>query len=241
MELRGPHRHQEYPDHGHFLLSRQMVIIQASVTRKKCFLASKAWRTIPWEKHPETKSPFHQVLDVWAQGTGIGADITMLDKKRDDGEEVGNMRHELISNLGHLLVTLFEWRYAWEDRNPNAVTERKVDPQTSRTVDRSGAPLFETVLWYQNIELAIELFAYYCGLGFILYDSACLGLQNFDEVLPPSWKYRDEPPKNPLSLPDREFSTTSIASEIMRSVEYTLLEHQASIGSYSLLVPLRML
>jgi hypothetical protein len=157
MELRGPRRHREYPDHGYFLLSRQMIIASAAIRRKKTFLGSEAWRAIPWEKHPEIKTPFHEVLGIWAEEVGFSEEMTAIEEKSDKGEDVTDLRNETIATLGSLEAKLFDWRYEWEKRNPKSVTEKPVDPKTSRTVDRDGVPTFETVLWYKNMELAIEI------------------------------------------------------------------------------------
>jgi hypothetical protein len=65
-------------------------------------------------------------------------------------------------------------------------------------------------------------------------------MKSIKELLPPTFKYRDETPTNPLNFPNIDFKSADVAEEILRSVEYALEEHHASIGSYSLLVPLRL-
>lgn len=235
MELSGPHRYQEYPEHGYFLLARPIVLITAMVLRQPTFLASSEWKTVPWEKYPETKTPSHEMMDLWADGPTMGRDIVAM------LSTAPQTTNTVIMRLTGMIQSMVRWRWKWEEANSCAVTEREVDPLNSISVDHLGHPLFNTILWYENITQMIEIMYYNVVLITMTYCAACLRrpklVEDIIAAIPGS---NGREVTNALGFPGTDVPQTYGAPDVCRSIEYALHQKSGSINAWQLLLPLRM-
>jgi hypothetical protein len=82
IELRGPGRCEEYPEHGYLLLNRRQIIAQGLANRKRVFLDRNERRTVPWRVHPEMKTPEHHLFDILALAPGLLEEVENAGKCR---------------------------------------------------------------------------------------------------------------------------------------------------------------
>ena len=269
MEMLGPERFQEFPTHSYFLLSRDILIIQAATKRKRLFLEREEWKTVPWALHPETKTRLNYLQDITVEFTGYFEEVVNhLNSSRTITTSVtpdpmistpnltlctqGVLTHftsrEIILNrLLRALQSVFRWRWSWELENPHCVFLVPTNSSSSLTLDSRGRPLYTHVYFYTSLELANEILTYNTAIG-VLNHSACL-LGEYSliklaiETLPVSdWENfapKDYQRTNPLELPHSDLRIEDVTTEMIKTVEYCLLDHQAQAGAYILIPALR--
>lgn len=218
--------------------------MQAINERKRTFLEKKEWMTIPWSKHPETKTPGHEVLDVLCPVPGLLEDFHRLEGAGFEVVELKEKCVPLWQKTKELLTKLFRWRWQWEAASGGPVAhEVLVDPKISWTVDEDLKPLFPTVLYFKSLANADELSGYNAAVAILI---SCghlfnLGTSPLAEMAYSSLPLDEMPEKiNPLTMPHGgNLVYLDGVKESMRSVDYYLLEKHRSQGSWSLLWPLR--
>ena len=257
IELRGPERHQDWPDHGYFTLARPRVIFQAIVQRKRTFLEKAEWLTVPWAKHPETKTPHQKLLDIAALIPGLQEDWWAARSIAADDQDMLQLSKRFIPKIARMLENLFRWRWTWEAEHPSAVSELPVDPATSLCTDLdTGKPLFSTVFEFADTTRANEIAMYNSVALMVLHISTiCHGGRNPDFIAEQIRKSLlpdgQLPAKtNPLRFPNEcfdyskkaheWFEYSNIADEIAQTIDYYSREEHFSQGVYSLIFPLRM-
>jgi hypothetical protein len=211
------------------------------MARKRTFLDTEAWKTIPWVKHPETKTPEHRLYDILSMVPGIGEDLNARNRADDDKEIRKALHDKSRAKVKQALTQLTSWRWQWEKDNPHSVSEKPVDPATSLTVDDDGNPLFETILWYSTIMQATEIMLYNCYLMLLLYYALILEDTTIMKEVLASMPQPTMQPNNALMLPTADMQIRDGTHEICRSMEYCLRESNLSIGSLTLASPLRLL
>lgn len=216
-------------------------MVEAMIRRKKTFLEQKTWMVTPWLKHPETRTMKQQVVDVLVFVPGLSEDVYDCLSAKSSGKDKTERIREVESRTIGLLQKLVNWRWKWETDNPFAVEERKITPENLSN-DEEGAPLFDTIFWYQNIEKAMEISLYNVAMAVLIYMGRTLGITN--TVQKALEGMVQGPPTNRgilmMPTPEMDGSTDAITMEICRSIEYMIQDEQASIGSWSIMLPLRL-
>ena len=151
MDMRGPERHQDEPDHTYFLLSRFRITINALMSRHPVFLERPEWQTVPWAKHSATKTPTDDLVDMITHVPRMVAECDRLSRlagakegegmqwrlsRRSQGPEQ-HMWEVLCDQVIVLLQRLERWRQLWQTRGPPTlfVEEKAPNPLTSLTWD----------------------------------------------------------------------------------------------------------
>ena len=246
IELRGPERHQEWPDHGYFTLLRPRIIFQSIVSRKRTFLEREEWRTIPWAKHPETKTMHQQLLDIAAPISGIQEDWRKAKAIAEDRADLLQLCKRFIPRVRNLFETLFRWRWQWEADHPNCVQELPPDPVDTLSLDLdTHEPLFSTVYHFEDMTRANEInlyntiFLILCHCSNIIHGrrNPAFTAQCIRDSIPEG----DLPLKtNSLAFPQDCANFVQIADEIARTVDFCCQERHLSQGAFMLTIPLRM-
>ncbi|KAF1989389.1 hypothetical protein K402DRAFT_452117 [Aulographum hederae CBS 113979] len=243
VELRGPHRHQEYPEHGLFLLSRQWIMLQATINRKRTFLETAEWQNIPWQKHPETKTHLFELQTITCAASGCFADWNAMMRSADQGINVDSIHQDLKFRLLSKTADLIKWRYNYEfsqAAEPIAF-ELPVNPLTNPTVDEENTPLFDSVLHFKNLKCAAAIALYNCTLLLFRWTASVLGDRDVvDTALNSMPSYQRPPCNGPLIVPHEGLQTEAIVRELCRTVDYHLLEAHSTLGVLSLAAPLRV-
>ena len=190
--------------------------------------------SIPWSKHPESKTPHQQLLDILAPLGGVMEDFDNLKGVVTNEEELRAQSRLLREKFQKQLKKLYRWRWDWEASHHGPVAyEIPVDPNTSRAVDENLKPMCDTVIYFTDVTIAHEL---------LLYDSVLSnnGPSQIAEIAFSELPANEEPAKaNPLTMPSgNDLMYLDAAKESMRSVNYFLLDEHASQGAYSLIWPL---
>ena len=197
-----------------FLITRRLVLSDALLSRKRTFLTSPAWKTIPWQKHPETRSPEQQLYDTIAFVVGVVGELN------SNTITLSSVLPEIEAELSQLCAR----RHAWEQRNSHSVFERP------RDVDRSVIDGCETVLWFTSGQLATELLLYDCAM--ILFLSIVKGFADYDPlqtVLSRSeWPALQQ--RSFLVLPVAGMKIEDILVEIGRTLDYSLQQPIAGLA-----------
>ena len=166
MEMRGPERHQDEPDHTYFLLSRSRIIMQAIMSRKRIFLERPEWQTVPWAKHPRNKTSIDSLIDIMAFIPGILAEFDRLNRLANLPEGEGRFWHlsgralgpeqgawdVLRDQLIAALQRLEQWRQDWqarqtptlqaEEKPPDLLTSLTWDPDLEYPAKTTHYPTF---------------------------------------------------------------------------------------------------
>jgi len=219
--------------------------MQAINRRKRTFLEKEEWLTLPWSKHPGTKTPHHRILDILCPVPGLLEDFDTFENVGFQDEELRAKCRPLWEKAKELMIRLFRWRWEWEASHDGPVAyEVPVDPTTSWTVDGDLKPLFPSVLYFQSLEIAKQLTIYNSAVSILMTCGHMfnVGVSDIAEKAHSSLPLNEEPLKvNPLTMPHRG---TSIyldgTKETLRTVDYYLLERHRNQGAFSLLWPLRM-
>ena len=182
MEMRGPQRHQDEPDHTYFLLSRFRITVQAIMSRQPVFLERSEWQTVPWAKYPATKTPTDGLVDILTHLPSIQVEFHRLNKLAGVREGEGGKWHlsrrpqgpeqeaweVMRGRVVALLHRLERWRQLWPTRHtPTIYVEEKApDPLTSLTWDHD-LQYPAIVTYYANFTTGHEVAMYLLVLGLL--------------------------------------------------------------------------
>lgn len=111
--------------------------------RKRTFLEREEWLTIPWSKHPESKTPQQKILAILCPAGGMLEDFDKLKDTSYTPEDLKTRSCPIWRKTKQLLISLFRWRRDWgiSHRGP-VVHETPVEPPKSWAVDEFLNPLF---------------------------------------------------------------------------------------------------
>jgi hypothetical protein len=232
IELRGPSQHQN-PAERELLNGNKITIALACLIKKKrCFLEHPDWKIIPWAPDPESKTSEIYLLDQLCDIPGLFEDATNLNLP-DQDEEQRIADHQSLSRniLVHLRI-LYEWRFTWQQQNPDSCFEVKASSPDEQ-------PLFPTALHYSTLPLANEIAIYNAILLLLLRLGSQIIGPTFDASIP-SLHLPKELSYYPLYPPGSAASSQAVATEICRSIEYYLLDAAGSAGAFFLLFPMSL-
>ncbi|KAH7028260.1 hypothetical protein B0J12DRAFT_704691 [Macrophomina phaseolina] len=187
--LCGPERFQHQPLLNAFEATRDLLILKALLERKRTFFKEDRWKTVPWALNPSAKSPTNHLLNILADVPAF-LEYEKTIKQANDN----SLRKSLRSRVEQRLHDVYQWRWAWESRNPGAAFE----------LQASEICLYNAVLiWLLHFqgELRPAAFAYLSPLP----------LASFKSSHP-----------SPLLLPGQVRSLRQPAMEICRSFQYLI-------------------
>jgi hypothetical protein len=127
---------------------------------------------VPWEKHPETKNSSNRLLDLTTGNSVVAFHQGIMEAHKAYTDGLGDITPILepyVSFLIEPIIRTVRWRWDWEERNPDAAIEVPVDPRNTMTNDEVGNLLFDTVIWYKNLDLMAENLVYISGLQWLLW------------------------------------------------------------------------
>ena len=241
VQRRGPHRHVEYPEHGYFLLARTMIMTEAITTRKKTFLDRPEWKTIPWSKHPETKTPVHHLMDVQTAFPGIMSDYRTLSSSLFSFEEKCALCDNIVGQLEDLMRDTISWRWDFELHNPYICSEVPPDRQNSYVYKEDGVPLYSTVLSFVDLSTAYTLNFYHTVVAWQLYVAQMFGAPELWSTTYTSLLFSHSPPlpTNPLPYPSADQEMLPLVDAVARAIDYYLRPGYAQVNKLQLIWPQR--
>jgi len=242
IEMRGPHRHREWPAHGYYTLARSAIIHEAFMSRRRTFLENEEWHTIPLAKHPETKTPHQRLSDMLSCLPSLFEGYDAVSKVAVDSDEFFHLLKRFVPRIRDNLRWLIKWRWEWETAHKGPVIfERSVDPSTTWTLNADGRPIYPTVLYFSDMKYAQEFTLYNIGMTCLIhFGYSCHEpdvVKDALDSLP-----RDQEPRrvNPVDLPRAGLKQNDVANDSARTIDYYLEPIHAAQGSYSLMWPLRV-
>ncbi|KAK8215910.1 hypothetical protein IWZ01DRAFT_183241 [Phyllosticta capitalensis] len=248
----GPEQFKEQPYLAAFEAARDILISKALMERKRSFLEQEQWKTVPWERDPQKRSPSCRLLDILSVVPGLLEDEDSLENHPDPQP----LREALLAQTQDLLQELFKWRWEWEARNPNAAHA----VEAANGVDGLAAipDGLETVLRYKKFVQANEICLYNAVLLWLLRflgdlcpiepipgpdspESDSTYCSTSEEYAELAQKILYDTAPTPLLLPGQARTLKQPALEICRSFEY-LLENFAQTEDTALawLMPLSL-
>ncbi|KAE8445894.1 hypothetical protein EG329_012673 [Mollisiaceae sp. DMI_Dod_QoI] len=235
IELRGPWRHQPPEARRLFEATRQLIALESLAKRKRCFLESSEWKTIPWALEPDSKLNIYYLHDILCDIPGLMEDANMLQSSELSPEDFTTHHTVLSENIFSCLKTLYEWRVSWQRQNPDSCWE-VLSTELSRSAGTQA--LFPIVFQFTSLPAATDIALYNAVLLLLLR----LGFQvigpQFDFSLaissPQDINY------GPLIPPGLAPDARSVAIEICKSVDYHLVDDRRGAGAFFLLFPLRV-
>ncbi|KAJ5370292.1 uncharacterized protein N7496_006384, partial [Penicillium cataractarum] len=227
--MRGPHRHQSGVASAILPTLRSCIAAGYLVERKRCFLESPEWKTIPWAKRGlHTKTPSEELQDLLCDLPGYLEDIDKIftwNPKKSGKEELAK---DLCSRVLTTLEALYAWRWDWEQKFPNStylISPRDLDVSSIRL---PPSP-FESIIWFTSPHRAAELMTYN---AIRLITTRTLEMFGID--MPSSDIFISDP------LLPMEGTRHDVAVEICRMTEYHLHAFSQSSGAFMLIFPLNV-
>ncbi|KUJ11340.1 uncharacterized protein LY89DRAFT_786952 [Mollisia scopiformis] len=233
LELRGPQLHQSPQGREIFEASRAIIALGYLVKRKRCFLESTEWKTIPWALEPEAKTSVMFLHDIACDLPGVMEDVDQLQSPQMSPEEFIKHHAFVSGRITSCLKELYGWRASWQRQNPHACWE------VLSTDSTTGSILFPLVFNYKSLIEANALTFYNALLLLLLKVASQVIGPQFDPStcaahLPRGLRYE------PLIPPGLAPNAQAIAYEICKSVEYLLGAERRRAGAFFLLFPLRV-
>lgn len=248
----GPEQFKEQPYLAAFEAARDILISKALMERKRSFLEQEQWKTVPWERDPQKRSPSCRLLDILSVVPGLLEDEDSLDNHPDPQP----LRAALLAQTQDLLQELFKWRWEWEARNPDAA--HAVEAANGADGLAAIPEGLETVLRYKKFVQANEICLYNAVLLWLLRflgdlcpiepipgpdspESDSTYCSTSEEYAELAQKILYDTAPTPLLLPGQARTLKQPALEICRSFEY-LLENFAQTEDTALawLMPLSL-
>lgn len=224
LERRGPHQQKPFALKNIFLehrillvrathlrgvKSNRIQVAKSIISRQHTFLHLPAWKTVPWEDHPSSKSAIDQLVDI---GTDIAEYLSILQKYVTSDFDYGCGYSRLLVQVAESLGEINAWWLKWEVNNTHAATE--VTPHREL-----GDTPFTSLLEYDRPFTAFAV-CYYNAMRILLLQL---------------WEMLSSPPKsmrtaernavldipNPTVLLGISSDIKGLACEILQSLPYS--------------------
>lgn len=213
------------------MLVSTMQAVGYLVERKRCFLESPEWKTIPWVKRGlHAKSPLEELQDLLCDLPGYLEEIDKLCAWNPNKSGREKSAKAFCSRVFTTLEALYCWRWDWERKFSNStylISPRDLDA-TSTLLPPSP---FENIIWFTSPHRAAELMTYN-AIRLI----TTRALEMFDvRVDMPSSNILISDPLLPM-----EGNRHDVAVEICRMTEYHLHAFSQSSGAFMLIFPLNV-
>ncbi|KAF4415473.1 hypothetical protein FACUT_13377 [Fusarium acutatum] len=138
MERRGPRQQKSFTGKSTFLEHRILLITKSIISGQSTFLCDSAWKKLPWEDDPASKSAVDYLVDIGADIAGYIAQIKGYDNKNRNYEfERSRLTRQVASSLQELNI----WWQQWEANHTRPASEVALHQGT-------GEPVFPTLLDY---------------------------------------------------------------------------------------------
>ncbi|KFY42438.1 hypothetical protein V495_04523 [Pseudogymnoascus sp. VKM F-4514 (FW-929)] len=230
IELRGPWRHQSPMGRNILEANRVIIIINCLIKRKRCFLSSTDWKTVPWAQEPESKTSISYLHDILSDVPGLMENADTIQFSDIASEVSLSCRDLVLHQLASLWTTLYEWRVSWQLQNPASSWE------APSTTDQNPFPTafhFSSLIHANAITLYNATLLLLFKIGFQVLGPSFNPLY-YSLHLPHGIDY------GPHIPPTLTLNTRAIAIEICKSVEYHFQEERRGGGTLFLLFPLRL-
>ncbi|MBE7182528.1 MAG: hypothetical protein INR71_15210 [Terriglobus roseus] len=245
IKSRGPDAHKSFPSRTYFAMARTAITADAIVRRKRCFLEEPEWQSITTTVPPGPIKNGFEIADIMCRVPGLLEDHEAARRTlaaTGSAPEVVDTFHHRIHAM---LLELFAWRFKWQRLYEGLAYEVPALETSCRlTVDESGSPLFDTVIFYRSFHPARQLGFYLTCIILILEVAQAWGITHAPaEALAALAGYDSHSASvaaGPLALPHVATSREEAAREILRSVEFYLQGEHRLAGAMHLLTPLRL-
>jgi hypothetical protein len=218
--LVSPTQHKVSHRHVQERLTETAQIIVSLITKSRTFLEQAEWLSEPWTIcGSENKSAQNRLVDILVHIPGFLQDQAQLDQTPSE-----HFRLDLIQRIEYQISKAHNWRWQWEEMNPEVAWEVEPNTLPSDQVLTARRPI-RKVLCFSSFSKAAEL---------CLYNAVILFLLGLLWTLKPPG--RDSPEavrlsQSSLYLPGDTDSLMEPAVEICRAFEYQLLNVKHSHDS----------
>jgi len=230
IEARGPSAYKKHPENTLFLEHRVILISKAIVSATTSFFSQAAWKIVPWEDDPSSKSPFDQLIDIFCDCADYFAEIK--------GCKEGMMPYQIYNLKSKVLKSLEDLNAWWQGsslRDEGTCKEVMADPKITITRDTDG-PLFLTLLEYSGLWDAYMLCTYNATRIILLQSLEVLGRADGSGS---SGETTQTPASSSQASSTPLLGISSdiklLAYEILRSIEYCSVTSQQFMGTFTCL------
>ena len=194
-----------------------MQITVSLITKTRTFLEQSKWLSEPWAVcGEENKNAQNRLVDILVHIPGFLQDQAQLERVPST-----HFQHDLIQRIEHQIAKAHNWRWQWEEMNPEVAWE--VEPDTLPITEcLSEIRPIRKILLFSSFTKATEL---------CLYNAIQLFLLGLLSTLKPPAASSPEPirlSQSALCMPGDIDSLVEPAIEICRAFEYQLLNVQNS-------------
>ena len=204
---------------GEVLISTAQVTVSL-ITRTRTFLEQAEWLSEPWAACGElNKNAQNRLVDILVHIPGFLQDQTQLEQVPSE-----HFRHDLIQRIEYQIAKAHNWRWQWEEMNPEVAWEVDPDMLPTDQVLTQSRPI-RKVLLFSSFSKATEL---------CLYNAILLFLLGVLWTLRPPASDSPEPirlSQSSLYMPGDADSLVEPAVEICRAFEFQLLSVKQSQDS----------
>jgi hypothetical protein len=135
--------------------NRSLIALGAIVQRKRTFLEQSIWQTVPWALQPGVRSTTQLLHDLLCEIPGLfeDADIVHADSSN------GNRNDAFIDVLNNKVIAVYRrlvcLKQQWHSETQGACWEAAPE-SSSVSFDTYGNPLFDSVLFFTDVEFAMQ-------------------------------------------------------------------------------------
>ncbi|KIX09868.1 uncharacterized protein Z518_00949 [Rhinocladiella mackenziei CBS 650.93] len=221
IQICGPQRFAVDPLRLAFESCRATLITVSLITKTRSFLEQPAWLTEPWSARSDFhKNAQNQLVDILVYIPGFLQDQSQLEQSPSD-----QFKQSLIQRIEYQIAKAYNWRWSWEELNPNVAWE--VDPEMlpSDQFPLSPSRVVRKVLMFSSFSKAAEIALYNATLLCLLGLLWTMKSPEEDSPSPITLS------QTPLFLPGELRSLTEPAIEISRAFEFQLANVKRSRDS----------
>ncbi|KIW51733.1 hypothetical protein, variant 3 [Exophiala xenobiotica] len=220
VQICGPERFAVNPLRLAFESCRATLITIGLITKTRTFLEQSVWIDEPWSLCGQgNKSPQNQLVDILVYVPGFLEDQAQLEQQPSE-----DFRLDLVQRIEYQVARLYNWRWHWEEINPNSVWG--VDPTvipSHQLLAVNPRPIRNTLI-LSTFSKAIEISLYNAVLLCLLGLLWSLNPIDGDEYSPSPMELSSQSrTQTPLHLPGEVDSLIKPAIEICRAFEFQLL------------------
>ena len=212
-----------------------MQISVSLFTRRRCFLDTHEWRTLPWAGPASAfKDGQSKLCDILAGLPGLLEEETNVEMTGDKDRKLS-----LVSSVYDRLRALFQWRWEWERANPNVVWEVELANAQKPQLIFPERPISK-MLYFSSFAAAAEISLYnailLCLLGMLLtHQPRPQAARAIEQLI---GKRIGSGINSLLQLPKTMPSIHAAAVEILRAFEFQLTTVTRDCSSLYWLFPI---
>ncbi|KAJ6779735.1 hypothetical protein PWT90_02078 [Aphanocladium album] len=237
----GPEAFQSASARRLFYSNRLYIATAGIATKTRTFLEEPEWKTVPWEQLDPLPRPVTILLqDIFCDIPGFMEDaIRLMTPLSSNGPKRTQNLSALQTKIMNSYIEMEFLRWSWEEEYPNVCWAVPVTPDLKDATNEPNRLPFATVLHFSNFDRAIDSI-YFNVIRLLLYELADeVGLST-DVLLSSSSLTTTLGPFSNAMLPPGQGSVVEFSLEICRTVQYLVHGETDSLGSLSLMFPLRV-